>query len=62
VFSVRFLGFSIGEVLAYSMGGTIVDAYGVRFTYLLAGAATATAGLFVLFFLIVASTKNVQDR
>jgi MFS family permease len=62
VFSVRFMGFSVGEVLAYSVGGAIVDVYGVRFTYLLAGAATATAGLFVLFFLAAASTKNLQDR
>jgi MFS family permease len=62
VFSVRFTGFSVGEVLAYSVGGAIVDAYGVRFTYLLAGAATAAAGLFVLFFLTSASTKNVRHR
>src|SRR5918992_1096533 len=52
VFSVRFLGFSVGEVLAYPLGGAIVDASGARFTYLLAGVATAIAGLFVLLFLI----------
>jgi MFS family permease len=63
VFSVRFLGFSVGEVLAYSGGGVIVDAFGARSTYLLAGAATATAGLVVLLFLTVAPpTKSVQDR
>jgi predicted MFS family arabinose efflux permease len=62
VFSVRFLAFSVGEVLAYPVGGAIVDAYGVRFTYLLAGVATAMAGLLLLFFLSVASTKNVRDR
>jgi MFS family permease len=62
VFSVRFLGFSVGEALAYPLGGVIVDASGTRFTYLLAGVATAIVGLFVLFFLIVASTKNAQDR
>jgi MFS family permease len=62
VFSVRFLGFSVGEVLAFPLGGAIVDASGTRFTYLLAGVATATAGLFVLFFLTVASLKNVQDQ
>jgi MFS family permease len=62
VFSVRFMGFSVGEVVAYSAGGAIVDVYGVRFTYLLAGAATATAGLFVLLFLVAASTNNLQDR
>jgi predicted MFS family arabinose efflux permease len=62
VFSVRFLGFSVGEVLAYPLGGAIVDASETRFTYLLAGVATATAGLIVLFFLTIASTKNIQDR
>jgi MFS family permease len=55
VFSVRFLGFSIGEVFAYGMGGAIVDASGARFTYLLAGAATASAGLVILIFLAIAS-------
>jgi MFS family permease len=55
VFSVRFLGFSIGEVFAYGMGGAIVDASGARFTYLLAGAATTAAGLVVLLVLAVAS-------
>jgi MFS family permease len=55
VFSVRFLGFSIGEVFAYGIGGAIVDASGARFTYLLAGAATTAAGLVVLLVLAVAS-------
>ena len=55
VFSVRFLGFSAGEVLAYPLGGAIVDASGVRFTYILAGAATAAAGIVVLLFLALAS-------
>jgi MFS family permease len=55
VFSVRFLGFSIGEIFAYGMGGAIVDASGPRFTYLLAGAATASAGLAILIFLTIAS-------
>jgi MFS family permease len=54
VFSVRFLGFSVGEILAYGMGGAIVDASGVRFTYLLAGAATAAAGLVILVILAIA--------
>src|ERR687893_35670 len=30
VFSVRFLGFSAGEIFAYPLGGAIVDASGVR--------------------------------
>lgn len=51
VFSVRYLGFSAGEILAYPLGGAIVDASGARFTYLLAGAATAAAGLLILIFL-----------
>jgi MFS family permease len=54
VFSVRFLGFSVGEILAYGMGGAIVDYSGARFTYLLAGAATVAAGLIILLFLAVA--------
>jgi sugar phosphate permease len=55
VFSVRFLGISVGEAFAYSMGGAIVDASGARFTYLLAGCATASAGLAILIFLAIAS-------
>jgi MFS family permease len=55
VFSVRFLGISVGEAFAYSMGGAIVDASGARFTYLLAGATTAAAGLAILVFLAIAS-------
>jgi MFS family permease len=62
VFSIRFLSYSIGEALAYPTGGLIVEAVGPRSTYLLAGVATATAGLFVLLFLTVASTKNAQDQ
>src|SRR5215204_5365557 len=49
------LGRSIGEVFAYGMGGVIVDASGARFTYLLAGGATASAGLAILIFLAIAS-------
>ena len=55
VFSVRFLGFGVGEAFAYGVGGAIVDASGARFTYLLAGAATAAAGLAILVFLAVVS-------
>ncbi len=58
VFSVRFLGYSAGEALAYPTGGLIVDAIGPRSTYLLAGAATAAAGLIVLFVVIGASTRT----
>jgi predicted MFS family arabinose efflux permease len=55
VFSVRFLGFSVGEVFAYGLGGAILDASGARFTYLLAGAATVVAIIIVLLFLAVTS-------
>jgi MFS family permease len=55
VFSVRFLGFSVGEMLAYGAGGAIVDVSGARFTYFLAGAATAAAGLVIITFLAIAS-------
>jgi MFS family permease len=49
VFAARFLTYSVGEVLAYPAGGLIVDAVGPRSTYLLTGAATAAAGLLVVF-------------
>jgi MFS family permease len=54
VFSVRFMSFSAGEAVAYPVGGLIVDATGPQSTYLLAGAATAAAGLLVLLILRVA--------
>jgi len=54
VFAVRFLGFSVGEVLAYLVGGAIVDSSGPRFTYLFAGATTIAAGVLIL--LLVATT------
>src|SRR5829696_5891606 len=57
VFSVRFFGFSVGEVLAYVIGGALVDASGAPSTYLLAGAATAAAGLAILVFVAVASER-----
>jgi MFS family permease len=59
VFSVRFLSYSAGEALAYPTGGLIVDAVGPRATYLLAGGASATAGLLILLVIVVAPTKNV---
>jgi MFS family permease len=56
VFAARFMTFSAGEALAYPLGGLIVDASGPRPTYLLAGAATAAAGLLVA--LIVVAPKG----
>lgn len=61
VFSVRFLSFSIGEVFAYGVGGAILDASGARTTYLLAGAATAAAGLAILLLLAVTSGLQPPD-
>ena len=61
VFSIRFLTYSFGEALAYPTGGLIMDEIGPRSTYLLAGVATATAGLFILLFLAIASKKDIQD-
>jgi MFS family permease len=62
VFSVRFLSFSTGEAIAYPVGGLAVDAIGPRPTYFLTGVATALAGLFILFFLLLASAKDRQER
>lgn len=58
VFSVRFLTYSTGEVLAYPVGGLIVDAVGPRSTYLLAAAATAVAGLVIMFAVATAPTAK----
>lgn len=60
VFSLNFFGLSAGEVLAYLAGGTLVDAAGPRFTYLLAGTATAAAGLLVVL-LAVTPVANVRE-
>jgi predicted MFS family arabinose efflux permease len=62
VFSVRFLGYSAAEALAFPAGGLIVDAIGPRSTYLLVGSATAAAGLLVLLFLTIASTEDAQEQ
>jgi MFS family permease len=58
VFSIRFLGYSAGEALAYPAGGLLVDAFGPRSTYILAGIATATAGLLILLAIIAVPTKD----
>jgi MFS family permease len=52
VFAARFMTFSAGEALAYPLGGLLVDATGPRSAYLLAGAATAGAGLLVVLFVV----------
>jgi MFS family permease len=61
VFSIRFLGYSAGEALAYLLGGLLVDAVGPRSTYLLAGIATAAAGLLVLLALIAVPTRGREE-
>lgn len=61
VFSVRFLGYTVGEALAYQVGGLTMDATGPRFVYLLAGVATAAAGLLILSLLATASTWERSD-
>jgi len=58
VFSIRFLGYSAGEALAYLVGGLLVDAVGPRSTYALAGIATAVVGLIVLLVMIAVPTRD----
>ena len=53
VFSVRFLSYSVGEALAYPLGGLLVDTNGPRFTYVLAGVATAIVGLLTLLLIVI---------
>src|SRR3712207_5592626 len=47
VFSVRFLGYTVGEALAYPIGGLIIDSTGPQTAYVFAGIATVVAGLLV---------------
>jgi MFS family permease len=61
VFSIRFLGYSAAEALAYPAGGMLVDVVGPRSTYLLAGLATVTAGLLVLLAIIVVPTRDWEQ-
>ncbi len=58
VFSVRFMGYSVAEAVAYPAGGLIVDAVGPRTTYLFAGSATAVAGVLILLFIAAGSAKT----
>jgi MFS family permease len=61
VFSIRFLGYSAGEALAYPLGGLLVDTVGSRSTYILAGIATAAAGLLVLLTMITIPIKGREQ-
>jgi MFS family permease len=62
VFAARFMTFSAGEALAYPLGGLIVDASGPRPTYLLAGAATAAAGLLVVLIAVAPNKRKKHPR
>ena len=62
VFSVRFLTYSAGEALAYPIGGLVVDGIGPRSTYLLAGSATAAAGLLILLLITIVPLKRVEEK
>ena len=62
VFSVRFLTYSAGEALAYPVGGLVVDGIGPRSTYLLAGSATAAAGLLILLLITIVPLKRVEEN
>jgi MFS family permease len=61
VFAARFMTFSAGEAVAYPLGGLLVDTTGPRPTYLLAGAATAAAGLLVAL-IVVAPKRKKRPR
>ena len=61
VFSIRFLGYSAGEAFAYPAGGLLVDAVGPRSTYILAGIATAAAGLLVLLAMIAIPIRGREQ-
>jgi MFS family permease len=61
VFSIRFLGYSVGEALAYPAGGLLVDAVGPRSTYIFAGIATAAAGLLALLAMFVIPMRSKEQ-
>ena len=62
VFAARFMTFSAGEAVAYPIGGLIVDAAGPRSAYLLAGVATAAAGVLVLLILAAPMATAENDE
>jgi MFS family permease len=62
VYSVVFLGRSGGEVLALAIGGFIVDAIGPQDIYLLAAAALAAIGVFLLFLIFTAPEKRGKRK
>jgi MFS family permease len=61
VFAVRFMSYSAGEAIAYLAGGLIVDVFGPRSTYLLAGIATAGVGIVVLLLMFVVPGVGVKN-
>ena len=62
VFAVRFLGYGAGEVVAFTVGGLVVDAVGQRSTYIYAGGATAVAGSLILLFVLAAPLGRHRDK
>lgn len=62
VFAVRYLGFSAGDILAFLLGGLIVDSVGPRTTYLYAGAATAAVGLLILLLAMTTGTRQADPH
>jgi MFS family permease len=62
VFSVKYLGYGVGEALAYPAGGVLVDSLGPRYTFFLAGIATAMAGFVVLLVLAGTSARDVSSK
>ncbi len=65
VFSVRFAGYSAAEALAFASGGLLVDAFGPRSAYVVAGSATVVAGVLVLLLVtpaLPAASKNTSDE
>ncbi len=61
VFAVKFLGYGVGEALAFPVGGLVVDAVGPRSTYLYAGAATAVAGSLILLLVLTAPLGRARS-
>jgi MFS family permease len=62
VFAVRFLSYGVGEALAFTVGGLVVDAVGQRSTYLYAGGATVVAGSLILLFVLTAPLGRHRDK
>lgn len=60
VFSVRFLTLSLGEALAYPIGGFLVDETGPRLTYISMGATTGVIGIAIIAFVALPRRKPAR--